>query len=178
MDIGGSFGLALKQMKDLDPNIETFNMNINERPSIFGDHVVRHPAEMMPAKFEEIMDLVESQQAFRYFLYTDIALRNVIKALTVGGVAKIAFTTYPLFSYSSFGVLDEDQDAKRLVNDNELKTRQKALWIELKTLIDKGFINIDGSDADLQDAILKPFKGMKSGLLRITKKKSTKGINF
>ena len=129
LDVGSNFGLALKDMKDLDPNIETFNMTIDEHPSLFGDHIVRHPAEMVPLEFEETMDLIDSQMAFRYFLYPDIALRNVIKSLSVGGVARIAF----IFG----GTVNCFPDPNSRVNldDDERKNRQKVLWTQIKTFL-------------------------------------------
>ena len=171
LDVGGNFGFALKDMKDLDPNIETFNMTIDEYPSLFGDHIVRHPAEMMPKEFEETMDLINSQVAFRYFLYSDIALRNIIKALSVGGVAKIAY------EIGRAHIASKDFDKFRLTEE-EIKKRQKALWTGIKVLVDQGYLDIIESSPKIKEGILNPDENMRQGFVRFVKKKSTKGVQF
>ena len=172
LDVGSNFGFALKDMKDLDPNIETFNMTIDEHPSLFGDHIVRHPAEMMPAEFEEIMDLIASQVAFRYFLYSDIALRNVIKSLAVGGVARISYqvgdTIHSFPPPYSRIELDEE----------EVRNRQRALWASIKTLVDQGYLDISGSSSQIKEGILNPGKDFPEGFVMLTKNKSTKSVAF
>ena len=171
LDVGSNFGLALKDMKDLDPNIETFNMTIDEHPSLFGDHIVRHPAEMVPLEFEETMDLIDSQMAFRYFLYPDIALRNVIKSLSVGGVARIAF----IFG----GTVNCFPDPNSRVNldDDERKNRQRVLWTQIKTFVDEGYLDITGSSNGIHKNISTPDESG-GGFIRIVKIKSTKGVKF
>ena len=85
LDIGGNVGKALIDAKKIDPTLETLNLTLESAPVVQGDIVVRRPAEYMPAVFEEKMDLIESNVAFRYFLFPDIALKNAVKALSVGG---------------------------------------------------------------------------------------------
>lgn len=85
LDIGGNIGRALNDAKEIDPTLTTANMTLVNSLIIDGDVVIRRPAEYMPAVFEESFDLIESNVAFTYFLFPDIALKNAIKALFVGG---------------------------------------------------------------------------------------------
>ena len=124
---------------------------------------------MMPAKFEEKMDLIDSQVAFRYFLYSDIALRNVIKSLTVGGVARIC---YEVGDPINFTLRNPRLDEEELLN------RQKLLWTSIKTLVDQGYLDISGSSPWIQEGILNPDKSGQSGFVRLVKNKSTKGLTF
>ena len=168
LDVGGNVGRALHNAKLLDSNIETFNMTLQETPAIWGDHIVRHPAEMMPKSLEEDMDVIESNVAFRYFTYPDIALVNVIKALSVGGEASIHFQT-------DMVPLSED----------ELTNRLREVFRQIKNLIDNGDLTIDPVWEGFPQSDLKlklDLFDIKSGQghyinckLRITKNKTTRG---
>lgn len=94
LDIGGGIGLGLHDAKERDPNIETYNLTIDEELAMYAvDHLYLCPAERMPKEFEGKMDLIMSNMAFRYFSFPDLALKNAIKALAVGGEAHIHWDT-------------------------------------------------------------------------------------
>ncbi len=166
LDVGSNFGFALKDMKDLDSNIETFNMTIDEHPALHGDHIVRYPAEMMPAEFKEIMDIVDSQVAFRYFLYSDIALNNVIKSLSVGGVARISYEVGHTSNSFVPGV------PRITISEQELNNRQKVLWTGIKELVEKGYLDISGSSSIIKEAIQNPSEKHIHGFVHLIKNKS------
>lgn len=155
LDIGGNTGRALLDAKDIDPSLVTMNMTLSSEAAIAGDVVVRRPAEYMPAVFEEKVDIIESNVAFRYFLYPDIALRNAIKALAVGGETNIHFSTDSC-------PLDKE----------ELFERMKKVFSWLKELKDKGYIEIDAKKSGFI-LVDNPYV---NEVLELTKKKSTVGL--
>ena len=126
LDVGGNIGRALYDAKKVDPNIETFNMTLDEAPAIYGDHVIRTPVEVMPKNLEEEIDIIESNVSFRYFSFPDIALFNIIKALSVGGEADIDF-----------------QADRSPTNKEDLINRINNLFLVIKKLEDGGYIKID-----------------------------------
>ncbi len=90
LDVGGGSGRALRDMKAIDSDIETFNLTMHEQPVMYPvDHVILCPAERMPADFEERMDIIISNMAFTQVSLPHLAMRNVIKSLSVGGEAMI-----------------------------------------------------------------------------------------
>ena len=155
MDVGGNIGRALLDAKNIDPNLKTINMTLACAPAMNGDIILRRPAEYMPAILEENVDLIESKYAFLYFLFPDIALKNIIKALSIGGEANLDFS-----------------------NDNcplgkvELLQRMKNIFAWLQKLEQTGYIEVASNDDD-------PFlvtNALFRKQLQITKKKSTAGL--
>jgi SAM-dependent methyltransferase len=92
LDIGCGMGKALQDMKDIDPNLETHGITMEQEPAMFNADFFHYlPAERMPAEFKGKFHLITSNIAIRYFLFQHIALRNIVKALAKGGQAKLAF---------------------------------------------------------------------------------------
>lgn len=174
LDVGSNFGFALKDMKKIDNNIETFNMTIDENPSIYGDHIVHHPAELMPKEFYESMDLIESQVAFRYFPYSDIGLQNVIKALSVGGVARIHYTPGHISHIS----LNENQDVD--ISREEIKQRDIKLRELLKTLEKENYLKLEGLDNYFMPSLYSSEDSyyLLDGFFKIIKNKSINDFDF
>jgi len=160
MDLGGGMGRALWEAKTVDPNIETYNVTIYEEPAMYPvDHLIVSPAEWMPAELKEQIDLILSRTAFRYFTYPDVAIKNVVKSLSVKGGATIDFTSYrsALVENSSA----EDLDTKY----KELCKRVSGAINWLKDLEFKGFIvtNLgEMNSMDPADAIHLVVKKLKS----------------
>lgn len=91
-DFGGNTGRACYQIKSEYPHFALTNITIDEEPAMWPD--VEHvfvPAERLPAKFRETFDLAISNIAWRYFVFPDIALKNLLHSLSIGGQAEIAF---------------------------------------------------------------------------------------
>lgn len=104
LDVGGNMGLALHQAKGVDPKLETTNMTIVAMPVTYPvDHLDVRPAEIFPAEYQNKFDIIISNFAFTYFLYPDIALENCIKALSIGGEARLAVSARdnPLYALPS-----------------------------------------------------------------------------
>lgn len=155
LDIGGNVGQALLDAKRIDSSLKTINMTLDSLPVISGDIIARRPAEYMPAVFEENIDLIESNYAFRYFLFPDIALRNAVKALSIGGETNLYFSN----------------DACPL-GEEELLERIKKVFTWLQKLEQEEYIEVVRNGED-------PFsvEGAYLGReLKITKKKSTMGL--
>lgn len=92
LDIGCGAGMALEDMKNLDSNIETHGLTMEQEPAMFeADQFHYHLAERIPASFKNKFDIILSNMSFRYYLFPNIALRNVILSLSKGGYAKIHF---------------------------------------------------------------------------------------
>lgn len=129
-DIGGGSGRALQDMKNFDPNIETYNLSMDEEPIMYPvDHFVLCPAERMPKEFQEKMDIIISNMAFKYVRLPQLALPNVIKALAVGGEAVI----------DHIGIA---RMPERLSED-EAKTILLKAMAELRELQASGFIKVE-----------------------------------
>ena len=155
MDVGGNIGRALLDAKNIDPNLKTINMTLACAPAMNGDIILRRPAEYMPAILEENVDLIESNYAFLYFLFPDIALKNIIKALSIGGEANLDFSN----DNCSLGKV-------------ELLQRMKNIFAWLQKLEQTGYIEVASNDDD-------PFlvtNALFRKQLQITKKKSTAGL--
>lgn len=166
MDVGGNVGRALNDAKEVDPTIETFNMTLDEPPVVCGDHIVRHPAELMPEEFLENIDIIESNVAFRYFTYQDIALKNIIKALSVGGRASIDF-----------------QADRTNTKSAELIPRFDELFKLIKQLEDDGYISVEYGklsrlyvESGIPWYVQTIYTGPRQ--LKITKNKSIRDLNF
>ncbi len=92
LDIGCGMGMALEEMKIYDNNIETHGLTIEQEPAMFeADQFHYHSAERMPASFKNKFDIILSNMSFRYYLFPNIALKNVILSLSKGGYVKISF---------------------------------------------------------------------------------------
>lgn len=174
LDVGSNFGFALRDMKMIDNNVETFNMTIDETPSIYGDHIVHYPAELMPKEFYESMDIIESQVAFRYFPYSDIGLQNIIKALSVGGTARIHYTPGHVNHIS----LNENKDVD--ISREEIKQRDTNLRELLKTLVKENYIKLEGSDNNFIQSLYPDSNNhyLLDGFVKITKNKSISSFDF
>lgn len=93
LDIGGGMGVALDEIKSLDPNARTINLTVDLEPIMYPvDELVLCPAELLPRRLEESADYIVSRTAFRYFNYPDLALRNAVMALSIGGEADILYS--------------------------------------------------------------------------------------
>ncbi len=92
-DIGGGTGLACHDIKAFFPNFEFTNITLDEQPAMWsGINHLFIPAERMPKSLYESFDLIFSNMAWRYFVYPDIALKNVVQSLSVGGYADIHYS--------------------------------------------------------------------------------------
>jgi hypothetical protein len=156
LDIGGNIGMALADAKRIDPTLRTINMTLTSLPAFGGDIITKRPAEYMPAVFEENIDLIESNVAFRYFLFPDIALRNAVKALSIGGETNLYFSN----------------DSCPLGKE-ELLERMKKVFIWLKKLEQEGYIEVARRDNNDPFVVEEAYLGRE---LKITKKKSTMGL--
>ena len=125
LDVGGSMGLALYQAKQLVPDIQTHNLTIDYTPGMYYVNYLHPcPAERMPSEFKEAMDLIVSNMSFGYFEAPDLALRNCVEALTVGGEAILSITPY----------------------DGWRKDKVERLWTELENvemLEKKGILSLE-----------------------------------
>lgn len=79
LEVGGGIGRAFLEAKTPDPDLKTYNLTIHEDPGA---------GECMPAEWFEQMDLIVSNADFPFH---DAALKNVLKALSVGGEAHMFF---------------------------------------------------------------------------------------
>jgi len=128
LDLGGASGRALHQAKEIDPTLEIFNLTIDEEPTMFPvDHFYLIPAERMPDELEEQIDFIVSRTTFRYLMYPDLVLKNLVKALSVGGYADFVFSS--------------ERSANKNLRDLEKRVREGLLWI--KDLEKKGFLETD-----------------------------------
>ena len=105
------------------------------------------PMERLPERFRESFDIMVSNMAWRYFVYPDIALKNLLQALSVGGWANIVFSC----------------DRSPLAFE-DLNTRMNGSMHLLKILEKSGHIDYSFRDSGI---FVSP-----SGYLEITKKKS------
>src|SRR3989344_4584716 len=93
LDIGCGMGMALQNMKNLDSNIETHGLTMEQEPAMFkADYFHYLAAERMPLEFKGKFHLIVSNMSFRYFLFPHIALLNTVKSLAKGGYARISFS--------------------------------------------------------------------------------------
>lgn len=134
LDIGGGMGLGLHDAKEKDSSLETDNLTIDEELAMYPvDHLYLCPAERMPKEFEGKMDLIISNMAFRYFPFPDLALKNAIKALAIGGEAHIHWST-------------RDAHWTKGLREEQYRTASQqhctALFQEIKQLEDTGIIRI------------------------------------
>jgi SAM-dependent methyltransferase len=127
LDVGGGMGEAMCDAKKISPSVETYDLTLDEEPAMFTpDHLVLCPAERMPREWEEQMDLVLSNMAFQYFNYPDLALLNVVKALSVGGEAYLSFSA-----------------VRSPTEERELAIRLRSIYHYLQSLSEKGTVSID-----------------------------------
>lgn len=144
-DIGSGVGRALLDLKGKYRNkIEThgitFEQGLGEYPVDFQHYCL---AEYLPKEFEGKFDVIFSNMAFRYFLFQNIAMRNVVKALHKDGIANIHF------SYeASSGNLDLNHHfSSYYLETTGKKTHDSAMEIlvakemqKIKSLGEKGLI--------------------------------------
>lgn len=128
-DIGGNTGLACYEIKHDYPNFEFTNVTITEEPAMWpGINHEYIPAERLPAKWYESFDIIVSNMAWRYFMYPDLALKNLLLALNVGGYAN----------------LDYRADSSPLQkNYIELVYRMNQAYGLLKDLMDQEYIDFE-----------------------------------
>jgi|GEM_PF-6925858 len=86
MDLGGGIGLAVADIKHLQPEAVTINLTMDEevcmRPA---DYMVISFMERMPLALQGKVDLIISNMATRYLWHHDRAVENLLECLTVGG---------------------------------------------------------------------------------------------
>ena len=126
LDIGGGNGLAMYELEQYFSHgvIVPTNLTLEEHPAFWPvSRQVLAPAEYMPEYFHEAFSLIVTNMATRNFTYPDIAIRNALYALAVGGFAKLDF------------FWDNNPLPRK-----ELGRRSVALWDRLKDLNDKRFI--------------------------------------
>jgi SAM-dependent methyltransferase len=129
LDLGGGIGLGLAGLKELDPDIYAINLTLHAEAAMYKtDRTILSPAERFPKSLKENVDLVISNMAFRYFRFPDLAVRNVVHSLRVGGIANIFVTCE-----RSGG------------SDAELKRRLNKTYDWLQELIEQGVLAIDFS---------------------------------
>ena len=105
LDIGCGMGKALQDMKEIDPNLETHGITQEQEPAMFDADFFHYiNAERFPADFRNKFHFIDSQIAFRYFSFQNIALRNVLLSLAKGGFARLGF---------SFEAKQDSDDMKR-----------------------------------------------------------------
>lgn len=93
LDIGCGMGKALQDAKELDPNLETHGITLEQEAGDFNvDEFHYVAAERMPANFKNKFDLILSNVSFRYYLFQHIALRNAVLSLAKGGQARLSVT--------------------------------------------------------------------------------------
>ncbi len=146
LDIGCGMGKALQDMKELDSNIETHGITMEPEPAMFkADYFHYMVAERMPLEFLGKFHLIVSNMAFRYFLFQNIALMNVVKSMANGGYAEIHFSFE-----ASRGTLASREYFLRKVpgaesNYQAMKTLVRETMAELETLQNDGKIKITPS---------------------------------
>lgn len=115
LDIGGSNGLGAHDAEQLDPNLNVTNITIDPELAFWplrGGHRFLY-AERLPKNFSEQFDIVFSNLAFRYMRYRDIALENAIRALRIGGILHVFFSSdYKKRSGQTRQQIDEAIDAQ------------------------------------------------------------------
>ena len=126
LDVGGANGLALQNARKLTDIVITHNLTPTMEPAMFStDFLYVCPAERMPESFREQMDLILSNYAFCYFPGQDLALENILQALSVGGEANIEV------SFGKQGVLVDN-----------FVPRMAEQYKRMKHLHDLGYITI------------------------------------
>ncbi len=93
LDVGCGTGKALQDMKELDGNLETHGITMEQEPGMHNADFFHYMlAERMPKDFEGQFDVIVSNMSFRYYQFQHIALRNVVRSLAKGGYARLAFS--------------------------------------------------------------------------------------
>jgi hypothetical protein len=127
LDLDGGIGLGLMSLKEIDPNIYAINLTLHAEAIMYKtDQTILTPAEIFPKSLKENIDLVISNMAFRYFQYPDLAVRNIVYSLRVGGIANIFVTC-------------ERSEA----SNSELKKRLNKTYDWLQDLVKQGVLSID-----------------------------------
>ncbi len=152
LDIGSGMGLALHNLKKIyGDRIDTYGFSLEQEMAMFPiDHQHYGSAERFPKEFSGKFDFIFSNMAFRYFLFQNIALGNVVRALRSGGMAEIHF------SYGDFsGQLGSNREIylKYFVNQglppdhyDAMKTLVEKEITKLEHLHDRGLIDFRPSD--------------------------------
>ena len=143
LDVGCGIGFALKGIKEVDSNVETHGLTIEQEPVMCEEADQYHYglAERMPADFKEKFDIINSNYALRYCLFSDLALKNILLALSVGGYASLGF---------SFDRIPEDESMvayfEKIEGESEsFSAMQKIvarLWEKIKALEKGGKLEI------------------------------------
>jgi hypothetical protein len=129
LDLGGGIGLAAHDMKLSHPEISTINITCDTEPVMFtADRTTLCFAERFPKDLCESVDLVITNMAFRYFFFPDLAVKNVVTSLSVGGIADIFVTS-----------------ERSSTPDDELEKRLSDTYFWLTDLAQKGIIEIEFS---------------------------------
>jgi hypothetical protein len=95
LDVGGSNGLGAHDAELLEQNLDVTNITIDPEIGIWplrGGHMVLH-ADRLPIEFNEKFDIIFSHLAIIYMRYRDIALENLIRALNIGGILDVHFSS-------------------------------------------------------------------------------------
>ncbi|MEK7603935.1 MAG: class I SAM-dependent methyltransferase [Patescibacteria group bacterium] len=147
LDIGCGMGLALRDMKDLDSNLRTHGITMEQEPAMFNANYFHYLfAERMPLEFREKFHLIVSNMSFRYFLFPHRALQNTVKSLAKGGYARI------IFSYDSIPETGETREyfLKQVPNSESNYKAMKVLIgktiAELEILKKEGEIRFTTDD--------------------------------
>ncbi len=90
LDVGCGAGTALRDIKTLDPSIETHGLALHQEPAMYPvDEYHFFAAERIPKEFQGRFDIIISNESFRYYLFPHMALRNIVLALSKGGCADV-----------------------------------------------------------------------------------------
>jgi len=133
LDIGCGMGKALQDMKEIDSNLETHGIMQEQEPAMFNADFFHYiNAERFPADFRNKFHFINSQIAFRYFSFQNIALRNVLLSLAKGGFARLGF---------SFEAKDDAEGIKRYLM--QLAPGAESNYEAMKVLAGKEIAKLD-----------------------------------
>jgi hypothetical protein len=127
LDVGGGMGVALKDIKKIDPKIITNNMTVDVEPVTYDlDNLYLCVGERFPLELKEKMDIILSNMAFVYMPGQSLTLENCLQSLSVGG--------------SAFLNVEWGKQDYFIPNSPEKMMKQYA---RMKKLADEGFIELD-----------------------------------
>lgn len=92
LDLGGGVGLALWDIKQMYPELITYNATRDEEFSHYPTdfHVVGF-MERMPLALQGKIDFIFSNMATRYFAYSDLVIQCCVLMLAKGGIMDVFF---------------------------------------------------------------------------------------
>ncbi len=138
-DLGGSVGRALYDAKNLDPNIETTNFTLEAEPAMWPvDHLELGQIERMDKRHFEKFDFVFSRYTFMHLVFQDIAFKNLLYMLDVGGEAIISLSTHNNY----------------FIDQEELLRRFQELHIFIKPLIEAGILICDLAESQFEHGVV------------------------